>query len=585
METNQRLEKQARIVDQSSVLSWKDWRQERAFRVGRLYATLGTFLSFVATAVNYNYLNMTVVYADLVLIFGGFLSIVLTERQKERYFVWWPMYLGYWFAINVTIGQTGGVYSVFLGPFLCLLYVGGVVVQNTFRPLVILVFTLLNFFFWTGMEFFHPLQLLSSQPIELVVMIDVICIGAIALGILGFLRTERELAWETRQRYSELYQTRVSLEREEAANASKSSFLANISHELRTPLSAIVGFADLIRDPKTTNSEKVKFADTILRNGELLAHLVDDLLDLSKVEAGKLEVEGLIFSPRSLFAEVIDLMMVRALEKNLDLKLAYRNEVPRALRSDPVRFKQILMNVIGNAIKFTAKGSIHVSVQYHTSGHLIVEVKDTGRGMTDEEQKRLFQPFTQADASMARKYGGTGLGLSLSRRLARLLGGDLVLSSTRLDHGSVFTISIAAAPTDGAQETTETAPPIPRKQNALDQVRILVVDDTFDNQELLKHYLLESNAIVDSASNGLEAVQKATLHKYDIILMDIQMPGMDGLQATSTLRAQGCTTPILALTAHAMPVDRTRCLESGCNDYLSKPFKKNDLIAKIEALL
>lgn len=555
-----------------------------------MIARAGLVLSIIATAINVQVAPAYVIYADLILIIGCCYSMLMSDRGEARHFIWWPIYFGYWIAISAMIFASGGISSPFAGVFLSLLFVGGVAIQKRFSWQVVLAFALMNFFGWgvlNSLGVTPPSEAFSSIVIA---AMNAIGISALAAAIFGFLRTERELAHESQKHFKDLYEARDNLLREESANASKTAFLANVSHELRTPLGAILGFADLITDDVTTAEEKLDYAKTIRRNGEQLARLVDDLLDLSKVEAGKVEVENLEFHLPRLLSEILDLLSVGASSKGLSLEMNFETSIPEFVRTDPVRLRQILMNVIGNAIKFTDRGAIRISAQFEGfpgAETIRIRVRDGGRGMTQEEQKKLFQPFSQADPSMKRKYGGTGLGLSLSRQLSRLLGGELELVSSELGRGSEFLISIPVSRPETSHfvrslKVTEEISSESVVLKPLAGMRILAVDDTEDNRRLLSRYLSGMGAVADFAFDGVECIQKAFANPgYDIILMDIQMPGLDGYQTTEILRQRGFKNPILALTAHAMPIDRENCIRAGCSGFLAKPFKKSDLASKI----
>jgi signal transduction histidine kinase/CheY-like chemotaxis protein len=384
----------------------------------------------------------------------------------------------------------------------------------------------------------------------------------------------------------------------EAANQAKSEFLANMSHEIRTPMTAILGYLELVREGCTGHAafgtgEMQEYCDIICRNANHLLQVLNDILDLSKIEAGKLEVEKTPCCPARILTEVVALMKVRAEAKGLQLELACDPSVPELMESDATRLRQVLLNVIGNAIKFTEVGRVAVRAGLHgeeTGSKLCVEVSDTGIGMSEEQLALLFRPFTQVDGSSRRKYGGTGLGLTISRRLAQMLGGDITVRSTP-GQGSVFTMTVATGRMNwrGASELLRggrpEAPPTQPAHlpDALAGLRILLAEDGKDNQRILSLLLKKAGAEVVVAENGEEAVQMALESQlrgaaFDVILMDMQMPVLDGYQATGRLRAAGWSRPIIALTAHAMTTDRQRCLEAGCEDYLSKPVERGTLV-------
>lgn len=387
----------------------------------------------------------------------------------------------------------------------------------------------------------------------------------------------------------ELRQALKSKEIADSANVAKSSFLANMSHEIRTPLTAIIGFSESLLEGRQSMSDRVEAIQTIVRSSRHLLSIINDILDLSKVEAGKLEIESLEVSIFSLLSDIESLAQLQAETKGLTFSIDYAFPMPDTIITDPVRLKQILLNLCSNAIKFTERGSVQVRVAYDAAANqLRFAVRDTGIGLTPEQQTRLFSAFSQADASTTRKYGGTGLGLHLSRQLAEKLGGTITLDSAP-GVGSTFTLSIAAGPRD-ALRFVDAAPKIATTSTTPDSLRdtfltgtVLVAEDNPDNQRLVSIYIKKLGAKAVIAENGLAAVNKAMEGKFDLILMDTQMPVMDGYTATQTLRAKGYSGTIVALTANTMQEDINRCLAAGCNDFLSKPVNRerfNEVLKK-----
>lgn len=369
------------------------------------------------------------------------------------------------------------------------------------------------------------------------------------------------------------------------ASRAKSAFLANVSHEIRTPLGAMLGFAELLAEDKNLASQQLQYIDTIIKNGRQLLRIVDEILDLSKVESEAILIENIKFSLRRLVDEIAVLFDVQIRSKGLYFRTHYEENLPDRMISDPTRLRQIISNVVANAIKFTNKGGIDLYINIEPmqnnseKGVLQITVKDTGIGIAKDQQKKLFRPFAQADYSITRKYGGTGLGLFLSRKLARLLGGDLFLEQSSADGGSAFIIRVEI--TYLKEEVEEKAIPTmdyssmdPRKNHG---AHVLVVDDSADNRALISLYLSRMGFKVSVAENGQQGAQEALSHPYDIVLMDIQMPGMDGFEAVRTLRAKDYHGVIIALTAHAMKGDRERCLDRGFDDYICKPVSKGSL--------
>ncbi|GEM_PF-4347495 len=376
----------------------------------------------------------------------------------------------------------------------------------------------------------------------------------------------------------------------EDANRSKTEFLANMSHEIRTPLGAILGFADLMSDPHQKQEDRLDCIDTIRRNGALLSKVINDILDLSKVESLKLEIESLKVPLIDTINDVVSLLALKSQEKGIAIKTQYGDDLPYAILTDPTRLRQILINVIGNAVKFTDKGFVNISVSHipplkdDQPGQICFQVTDTGPGIPPAQAERLFNAFVQADTSTTRKFGGTGLGLVLSRKLAHALGGNLHLKASTVGAGSTFEILIST----GFTQTTsaEFAHPnlydLPKKATlrplTLNGQKILVVDDSQDNRVLISRFLTLAGAQVQLACDGQEGVQAALANNFNSILMDIQMPNMDGFQAITELRSKGYEGIVVALTAHAMKEDRQRCLDSGFDEHLSKPIERWTLI-------
>ncbi len=388
----------------------------------------------------------------------------------------------------------------------------------------------------------------------------------------------------------------------EAASSSKSEFLANMSHEIRTPMTAILGYAENLLDASLTAEDRKSAVATILRNGSHLMSLINDILDLSKIEAGKLTVECVPCSPVQILADVVSLMRVRAEAKRLRLDTDFQCPLPSLVRSDPTRLRQILINLCGNAIKFTELGSVTLRMRHEQSllgePRLCFELVDTGIGMTPEQVGRLFRPFEQADSSTTRRFGGTGLGLSISKRLAEMLGGDIEVESEP-GVGSTFRVTVKADPAAGSEllygvSETLLSRNDQRKRDRKGKVNLranlLLAEDGPDNQRLISFLLRKAGAQVTIAPNGQAAVIMAmqaenTGTPFDLVLMDMQMPVMDGYQATGELRRQGFQRPIVALTANAMSGDREKCLAAGCTEFASKPIDRDLLLQTIGGLL
>ncbi|MES2802088.1 MAG: response regulator [Bdellovibrionota bacterium] len=377
----------------------------------------------------------------------------------------------------------------------------------------------------------------------------------------------------------------------ESANKNKTVFLANVSHEIRTPLNAILGFADLLKDGPISEIEKSQFVETISRNGNALIKIIDDVLDLSKVEANCLELEKIEIPIQQLLHNVVQQFKSKARNKNIYILLDIQNELPHTILSDSVRIQQVLSNLLSNAIKFTDQGGVIVQVKSiikkQSKTEIQIRVLDTGIGLTEEQKNRLFQPFSQAEACTTRKFGGTGLGLALSKHLAEALGGDLIIERCEKDAGCTFTFSFTAEIVALPSLTTNEALRAQQKMDfaPLAGFKILLAEDSLDNQYFVERFLSKSGAIVAVANDGTEVVEKCQTEQYDVILMDIEMPVMDGYEATRKLRQLGYDMPILALTAHAMAEERTKTREAGCDGHLTKPIDTRQLLSILESVL
>ena len=387
----------------------------------------------------------------------------------------------------------------------------------------------------------------------------------------------------------------------EVASRSKSEFLANMSHEIRTPLTAILGFSDLLAENDETHQSperRLQIHETIKNAGAHLLTVVNDILDLSKIEADKLTVERIETPLIRILGELENLMLPSALAKGLAFKISLTSPLPEFILCDPTRLRQILMNLVSNAIKFTGAGRVTLFAGAVTTGgitsdgmpQLVIDIVDTGPGLTIDQTQRLFKPFSQADGSVTRKHGGTGLGLAICIRLANILGGDVNLIRSELGQGSCFRLILPLDKVPNSVMVDELPPqcvqkqPSPAKLTSKLSGRVLLAEDGLDNQRLIAFVMKKEGITIETAENGciaLEKLEKAVAEgkPFDLLLTDMQMPEMDGYSLARTLRKKGWSIPIIALTAHAMAEDRKKCMNAGCDDYVSKPIEKSLLIA------
>jgi two-component system CheB/CheR fusion protein len=366
----------------------------------------------------------------------------------------------------------------------------------------------------------------------------------------------------------------------EAANKAKTRFLANMSHEIRTPLAAIIGFTDLVRNEKLAPAESSEYLDRVSRNAGHLGKLIDELLDLSKIEADKLDLHQTTVNVDSLLDDVFSTVKLKVEHKALDLRLTWLSEKPKFIIADRMRLWQILTNLLSNAVKFTNKGYVNVSFKIHNDT-LTIRVKDSGIGMNPEQKEKIFEPFVQADPMVTQKYGGTGLGLALSKKLAQRMGGDIHLVASAVNEGSEFEFHLPIQITDKAAATA-THDDENAKKVSLQGKKILVVDDSQDNRILVRLFLKDIGAEISEAIDGADAINHLRSNKFDIILMDIQMPIMDGHESFKKIKQMGIPTPVIALTAHALKEERDRCLNNGFADYLTKPIQRQNLILAMQ---
>ncbi len=406
--------------------------------------------------------------------------------------------------------------------------------------------------------------------------IDIRQLQKIIIRIVTSLQNERVIKEQFEEIQQINHDLRLAKEEAEEASFQKSQFLANMSHEIRTPLNAVTGFISLLHE-KETDPEKIRYLQVIKSSSDSLLHIISDILDISKIESGKLDIDPIDFSPYKELISVVELFQEKAAHKGIVLDINYSDKIPEILFADVLRIKQILSNLLSNAIKFTPEGkTIKCTIRYE-SGCLSIRVKDYGIGIPKEKQKLIFKPFSQAESSTTREYGGTGLGLAISSKLIQMLNGELTLKSKE-GKGSIFTFTIEMPEGKDICSTSEDS------IEYLESLKghILIVEDMKANSMFLGIVLGNVGLTYDIAINGMEAIEKFKIKKYDLILMDENMPKLGGIAATKVIldiekEKSLDHTPIISLTANALKGDRERFLEAGMDDYLSKPVDPNSL--------
>jgi signal transduction histidine kinase/DNA-binding response OmpR family regulator len=420
-------------------------------------------------------------------------------------------------------------------------------------------------------------------------------IGTVLGRVVERSRLSRIADDRNRNLQAEIVERRLAEEAAEAANRAKSQFLANMSHEIRTPLNGVIGLTGIVLDTELTLDQR-ECLETVKFSADSLLTVVNDILDFSKIEAGKIDLEVIDFNLRDCVQDAMKMFALRAGEKGLALLCDLAPTLPEMVRGDSGRLRQIILNLVGNAIKFTNNGEVALKAELESREHdeltLRFTVSDTGIGIPQEKLESIFSPFTQADSSTTRKYGGTGLGLTISARLASMMGGRISVES-EIGRGSRFCLFVRMealaktieSDTIAVLESSSSEEALPREVTARRGLRILLAEDNRVNQAVASRILAKLGHILVIANNGLEAIEQLKQQAFDLVLMDVQMPEMDGILATKVIREQEKSThghiPIIAMTAHAMTGDRARCLAAGMDGFVAKPINPEEVDAAI----
>jgi signal transduction histidine kinase/CheY-like chemotaxis protein len=548
----------------------------------RITAANGSILSngvgaalagLILLAAGQRLLGLLILSVPLVLSFGMVL-LVLGQPTAAR--LWCALSQP---TLMLVVGWLVGPEPIFAVPFVIVLVPFTVFTTDERGPLI----GSLLFAIAAAAALFFP-GALPPPVVELTPEVIPVAQAVISLAVFVALVTSLYVAARARDLgLDDLDAARLAAEQ---AQQTQSSFLARMSHEIRTPLGAILGWVQLLDDPRASAPERVRAVDTLKRNSGHLLELVDQVLDLSKMEAGELLVEAVPTSVVAVIEDVASLMRVRAVAREIGFVVSWDGPLPETIETDPLRLRQVLLNLVGNAVKFTEAGRVEIRAGLHGSS-LHISVEDTGIGMEPGSVDQLFGSFIQAEPGTARRFGGTGLGLAIARELIQRLGGQLRVES-QPGHGSCFTVVLPVSTSESKRRIDPTGPLLRRDlqaalQERLSGLRVLLAEDSDDLADLVRVQLSYRGAQVEQVGDGKAALDRicADPAAFDAVLMDMQMPLMDGYQATRNLRARGIEVPVVALTAHAMKGDRERCLAAGCTSYLTKPIDFDALAGQL----
>lgn len=554
--------------------SLRRWRNALADRVARMlsYAAIG--VCTLSLPFDWSGATWDFVMGDALVICGAIVSLTWSgfRKRNDRPFVWQPLFIGFWLGSAQAVTRTGGLTSPFLGFNLASLFMALLVLPRRHRPWSAALFTTANLILYGVAEAHGWLpRAVPLSPLTTTAFMVAFTSGLMFCGI-GLTSTNLALARQSLRHKTES-------EAASAANIAKTTFLANISHEIRTPLSLILGHAEVIDSFRLDAEGQAPHLATIQRAGRQLVRLVEDLSDLARIDSNKLSLEPQTVDIAALLMELGSELSLAASERGLSFERSMEPGAPKTLVTDPLRLRQILTNLLTNAIKHTEKGGLKLSVRRTGDGHVSFEVSDTGSGLSATAHSRLFEPFAHGGSPR-----GSGLGLALSKKLAQALGGDLRLISSVANRGTAFELVLAeraeslSAPTPPPTESSNLSEPgIP----SLSGIRVLIVEDIQENREILRIFLEAQSAEVDEASDGVTALETIESKDYDMVLMDMHMPRMNGVETTRRLRSRGYRKPIFAVTANVLIDQLAEYSQAGCDEILTKPIDRRHLIERI----